>query len=218
MFALVISEWREWRDRGMPWSILSGVFLMAAIAGLSSLLPLAVLWAFSLWSLLFGWSRGKRGKGGAGFADRSARAELGAVLAGRIVSGTIAYLMGAAALCPVLVAMAMVWGPPAGVLAQAALQWYPLFLLGLGASISTGEVKLGEEGFLGALLIVVWFMATLVLKPLSFMNPFALVWRLLAGTPGPGAFLCAASNLALAAAFIALASGVMAKLRRSRGA
>jgi hypothetical protein len=218
MIACLIAEWREWTRRRLGRSLAASALFIALVAAVTRALPLALLWAYGAWSLGFGWYHGVKYRRGTSEWERSLSEDTTRfdVVAGKVLASTLFFLAGAAFVSPPLAVMAIVWAPPPGAFLLSAMCWYPLFLLGLGAGLSTSSSMGEDEGFLGTIFLFVWFFGTVIVRPLNSMNPFFEAWLLLSGESGAGAWICLGSTTLFAAFFIALYLGAVGRLKRLR--
>jgi hypothetical protein len=220
MFACLIAEWREWKRRRLGRSLAASAIFIALVAAVSKAMPLALLWAYGAWALGFGWYHGMKCRRGRSEWERSLSDDVSNsdVVAGKVLASALFFLAGAAFVSPPLIVMALVWAPPLVPFSLSAMSWFPLFVLGLGAGLSTSSNPGEEEGFLGTIFLFVWFFGTIIVKPLNRMNPFFEAWLLLSGGGYRGAWICLGSVSLFAAGFIALYLGAVGRPKRPRHA
>jgi hypothetical protein len=220
MFACFIAEWREWKRRKLGRSLAVSAGIIGLVAALSKAMPLALLWAYGAWALGFGWYHGMKCRRGASEWEGSLSDDVSRfdVAAGKILASGLVFITGAVFVIPPVIVMALVWAPPAGPFLLSAMSWFPVFVLGLGAGISTSSSPGDEGGFLGPIFLFVWFFGTIIVKPLNSMNPFIEAWLLLSGGGYPGAWICLGSITLFAAGFIALYLGAVGRPKKPRHA
>ncbi len=207
MFACFLAEWREWIRLRMGRPLAVSAALVFAVTAFSAARPIFIVWALGAWSLGWGWYQGAKARQRSSEWERSLPDGTPAfhVLAGKTLAAGLGYLAALAFLSPPLALMAFVWAPSAGPTILAALAWPPLFLLGLGVGLSATLTTGDDGGFIGTLLLFIWFFSTLLVPRLNLLNPFYQAWNALSGGPLHGSLICIGSTIALAAVFLLFA-------------
>ncbi len=219
MFACTLAELREWMRLDLARSFLISALMLALAGALSSAQPLILLWTYALWAAWFGWSRGNKYRQGSSDWERASADGVSEVqvVCGKLLASSLMFLGMLAAVSPPLILCCVVWGPPPEAIALSGLCWYPLFVLGLAAGLSSSAALDGDEGFLGTVFLVLWFVGTLLVRPLNFLNPFIQAWALLAEQAGLGPWLCAGGTLILGCALLFLALRAVGRIRSKHG-
>jgi len=220
MFAFIAGEWKEWRSRGSRRSLLAAI-LATALAGVPTLLhPLATAAALTVLAIGAGWASGNRFQ-----AAGSTRAYVVGcplvprdVFAGKAAAGAALFFFHAFALSPALALMAILWGLSPTTLAVCLACWLAAFAFAQALGIVASLLYSGSDALFGLAVAAAWLLPGFLLPFAGMSNPFMQVWMALRRGRYAAPVLGALGLAVAAALLLALASSLLARIRRREDA
>jgi ABC-type multidrug transport system permease subunit len=217
MFAFLLEELREWRERRMRRTAAVFSATIALAGALSILQPLVIVLAATALFVVYGWSEGNRYQSGQG----SRRLLLAfpvptrSVVAGKALSTLATWAFFALLLSPPLVLAALARGVAAGAIAACYLSWLVAYFASACAGFLSSLAFARAEGFPGLLLILFWLCSAFFAPGLAQANPFVQAWEILKAEGGAAPFAGMGATALAAALLLAAAAFALSRMRRA---
>lgn len=217
MFAFILSLWREWKEHALIKATIASSIGLAFVGGFLSFNPLAMAEYLTIFSLALGWKAGCSFK--ANTAARklcvSARLRPFHGAAGTLCGVILIALAQAALIAPGIVMMVIVWGTPFAGLSTCCAIWLSSCVMASALGCLFSLAFSIDDGFIGAVCVVLWLAATGISPTLRIANPFLQVSLVVTGNHGSDtAWRCVPIFLAVSTAFYAITIPVLWSIRK----
>jgi hypothetical protein len=212
VFAVLIAEILNWEE-GCARRTISVFVATAAVAGvMTRFQPTVMAVGIAALMLWLGWLSGveyRRPQVG----RNSVQVRPLPLLAGKFASLAIVGSAHLLMLSPILVLMALTWGPPVRYFAELSAAWILSSFAAAALSVISRRVFGPKAPYAGSLLIVVWIALTFQFHAVVALNPFLLVSGLLSAD-GEGQFLRDLAGELGGTAVLALVAVLAVRVRR----
>lgn len=216
MFAFILEELRDWREKRLKRTVVTSALTLAAVAAASMLNPLIIALTATILYMGFAWSEGNHYQ-----SSQSSRRLLlsfpvpsRAIAAAKALSSLVTWSFTTLLLSPPLVLSALAWGVSDHAIVACILSWLVIYYAMLCAGFFSGLVFEKSDGIPGILLIAAWLVSSFVVKALSPSNPFIQIWRTLKDQGGD-TLVAGMGGVAMAGCvFLVAAALALARIRR----
>jgi hypothetical protein len=212
VFAVLIAEILNWEEHCARRTITVFVAVAAVAGVMTRFQPTVIAVGIAALMLWLGWLSGveyRRPQAGRNPVQARPVSRLAGKLGSLALLGSAHLLM----LSPILVLMALTWGPPVRYFAELSAAWLLSSFTAAALSVISRRIFGPKAPYAGSLLIIVWIALTFQFHSVVALNPFLLVSGLLSAD-GEGQFLRGLAGELGGTAVLALVAALAVRLRK----